>query len=131
MHEDARLLLEADPFAAELGVRLLAAEGATAVVELQIQTSHVNFLGVAHGGVLFSLADIAMSIVANASRTEAVAIEAHVSYIRPARVGDKLRARAEEEHATGSTGEYRATIHDQEGGMVALFSGTVFRPDPY
>jgi len=54
-----------DPFMRSLGIKFVAAGPGHAAVQLRVKPSHLNFNGVCHGGVIFSLADTAFGLAAN------------------------------------------------------------------
>ncbi|MDH3518447.1 MAG: hotdog fold thioesterase [Acidimicrobiia bacterium] len=121
-----RQMIDADPYAALLGIRLVADGADGVVVEMDVGESHVNFLGVAHGGVVFSLADCAFSLAANAAGDRAVAIDTHLVISGSSSPGDRLVARAEEATRGRTLGTYRVTVERRDGRTVGLFTGTVF-----
>jgi acyl-CoA thioesterase len=118
-------MLNGDPFAQSLGVTLASVADDEIVVELEIGHRHLNFLRLGHGGVVFSLADCAFSLVANAAGDRAVAIDTHLVLTAPAREGDRLRARAIEATRGRTLGTYRVDVTRDDGRTVALFTGTV------
>ena len=61
------------PFVSELGLELVACGGGRAELRLSVQRRHLNSWGVAHGGVLMTLLDVAMAQAARTSATEAAA----------------------------------------------------------
>ena len=128
MQPDAESLIDADRFASLLGARLGATDDESVTVSLDIEERHLNFLDLAHGGVVFSLADIALSLIANSNQSVALAVDASVSIVRAARKGDTISARATVERTTRSLGWYRVDVENQEGERIARFTGTVFRP---
>ena len=71
-------LLAADPYAGSLGVELVWVTDDEIVVGLTVLPHHVNFLGVGHGGLVFSLADCAFSLASNNAGDRAVAIDTHL-----------------------------------------------------
>jgi len=58
-------LFRTDPLLEQLDAELLEWHPGTAIVRATIQIAHTNFLGGGHGGVLFSLGDLAMSFASN------------------------------------------------------------------
>ncbi len=127
MQSDAQSLLDADRHASNLGVRLVSAEPGSVVVEMVVNEHHLNFLDLAHGGTVFSLADIAFSLIANAEQSTAVAVDASISLVRGARRDDTLYARATIDRSTRSMGWYRVEVENQIGELVARFNGTGYR----
>lgn len=78
---------------------------------------------VCHGGVLFSLADNAFAWACNSRNVIAFAQSAAISFISPARIGEKLTAHAREEAHEGRTGVYTVTVTAGDGRTVAVFQG--------
>lgn len=103
--------------------------GATA--RMQVRDDMVNGFDVCHGGLLFALADTAFAFACNAYDRVAVAASASIEFLRPAMLGDKLRAVASEEHRGRNSGYYTVRIDNQDGDVVALFRGrSVSRNEP-
>ncbi len=118
-----------DPFMNTLGLQVETAEPGTARVRGRVKPTHLNMLGTAHGGFLFTMADVAFGHAANSRGVPAVALATHMEYLQPAKLGDELVATASEVHLGRSTGLYRVDVHcgDQ---LLATFTGTVFRKQP-
>lgn len=116
-----------DPFAHFLGARFLAVEPGYAVVELEVREDLCNFHGTAHGGIIFSLADIAFSAASNAGGTPAVALNVSINYLKAVSPGSTLRAVAREESQGRRTRLYRIHVLDENRNVVAVFEGLVYR----
>lgn len=130
LSSDAHALLAADRFANLLGVSLVSSADGEVAAQLTVREEHANFLGMTHGGVVISLADIVMGLSANAGQEAAVAVDMQISYVRAARPGDLLTARGRLLSATRSFGWHQVEVENQEGKPVGLFRGTVYRPGP-
>ena len=118
-------LVRADPYAQLLGITLASVSDDEIVVELEVGPSHLNFLGVGHGGMVFSLADCAFSLGSNAAGDRAVAIDTHLALTGAAREGDRLRARVVEATRGRTLGTYRVDVTRGDGRVIGLFTGTV------
>ena len=118
-------LLAADPYARSLGVELVSVTDDEIVVGLTVLPHHVNFLGVGHGGLVFSLADCAFSLASNNAGDRAVAIDTHLVLTAAAKPGDLLRASVVETSRGRTLGTYRVDVSREDGRKVALFTGTV------
>jgi acyl-CoA thioesterase len=134
-------IFRSDPWAGTLGAELVGWEGGTAEVALRTGPRHRNFGGLVHGGVLFSLADVAMSYASNSWGRIAVALGVDAQFLRAAGEG-RLVARATEISRTRRTGAYRIEVHEHRDGtepgnatepgrLVASFSGLTFRTDDW
>lgn len=119
-------LLAADNFARGLGVELIDVDDEEIRVALDITEAHSNFLGVGHGGMVFSLADCAFSLASNSAGADAVAIDTHLVLTAPCRPGDRLVASVRELSRGRTLGTYRAEVVRADGRIVGLFTGTVF-----
>lgn len=119
-------LLAADAYARGLGIELLDVTDQEIVVAMEVAESHTNFLGVGHGGVVFSLADCAFSLASNNAGEAALAIDTHLVLSAASRPGDRLEARVREMSRGRRLGTYRAEVTRDDGRTVALFTGTVY-----
>lgn len=119
-------LLAADNYAKGLGVELVEVTADEIVVGLEVTDDHANFLGVGHGGMVFSLADCAFSLASNSAGPDAVAIDTHLVLTAASRPGDRLEARIREISRGRTLGTYRAEVSRSDGRIVGLFTGTVF-----
>jgi acyl-CoA thioesterase len=116
-----------DPFADTLGIRWLDRDGDVVTAALTVEPHHLNRHGTAHGGVLFSLADAVFAYASNRPGPVAVALDTHMTFLSPARAGEELRAECREETRRRRIAVYAVRILGQDGRLVALFQGTVFR----
>lgn len=119
-------LLADDAYAKGLGIELVEVTDEEIVIAMEVDDSHTNFLGVGHGGMVFSLADCAFSLASNNAGDAAVAIDTHLVLTAASRPGDRLEARVREVSRGRTLGTYRAEVLRKDGRTVALFTGTVY-----
>lgn len=112
-----------DSYAQHLGIRLTSDE--PIAVSMQIGPQHQNFLGVTHGGAVFSLADCAFALASNAPGERAVAIDTHLALTGGASEGDLITAIVEGSTRGRSLATYRITVTRSDGRTIGLFTGTV------
>lgn len=88
---------------------------------LQTDQSHVNPIGIVHGGVLASLLDQAIAIVAweAADRQPTVTVQIDTRFLGVAKVGDFLEARATVRHATRTLTFVDAEITSPTGPVAS------------
>jgi len=122
----ARLL---DPFMTHLGFEIEIPAPGQARVCGTVGPDHINNLGTAHGGYLYTLADSAFALASNSHGIPAVSLATHMDFLRPGLPGDRLEAIAFEEHLGYRTGVYRVEVRRGEE-LLAVFSGTVYRKQP-
>jgi acyl-CoA thioesterase len=116
-----------DPFARSLGIELLELGEGYSKVSLTIQPHMVNFHGLPHGGVIFSLADTAFAAASNSHGQVAVALNVNINFLAAVQPGTRLIAEGTEEHLGGRTGLYRLAVTTEDGTLVALAHGTAYR----
>lgn len=123
MTPSARDLLAADPFAARLGVAVVEEAPHSLVVEMTVRPEHLDATGRVPDGLVFSLADCAMSLMSNAAG-RAVAITTHLARTGECAPGDNLRARV----VLGAKDDIRATwkveVTTGRETVVGTFTGT-------
>ena len=124
--EELRRALAATPVYAWMGIEPIEAEDGTVTVAMEVEERHANLQGLAHGGLLATLADTAMGL---ALRTRSgpdrrhVTIHLDVQFRRPARPGT-VRATGQVLEVGGRTGFAEATVLDGEDRVLATARGT-------
>lgn len=126
---DAESFLSADPFSSVLGIKLVEASPGSARLRLEITDRHLNGNGAVHGGVIFSLADVAFAIASNSHGILSVGINATITYMKGASSGT-LFAEATEFSRNHKLSTYNVEITDQDGNKIATFQGLAYRKRP-
>ena len=83
----------------------------------------LNGFGTCHGGVLYTLADTALSCACNSRNERSVAHHCSMIYLRPGKPGERLTARAVERSRAGRVELYDVTVIDAAGAVIAEFLG--------
>jgi acyl-CoA thioesterase len=125
--EQIRRRIAEDPFARYLGIELVDLDEGYSKVAMTVGEHMLNFLGIPHGGALFSLADAAFAAASNSYGQVAVALNVSVNYLSAVPVGTRLTAEASEESKSRRTALYRLSVTAEDGTTVALCHGTVYR----
>ncbi len=125
----ARFMREYDQVAVNYEMDLLEVGPGYARIGMRVTAEMLNAVRLVHGGVTFCLADFAFAVAANSHGQVAVATSVSISYPAPAREGDYLVAEAQEVARTRRTGLYQIQVRREDGTLVALFTGNVFRRD--
>ena len=125
-----------DAASAALGMELVDVGPGRAQVRMRVTTAMVNGHAIAHGGLVFTLADSAFAVACNTHGVVTVAAGADVTFVAPARLGDVLEADAVEQVSYGrsSVTDVRVVRLTADGEqLVALFRGrsrSLGRPIP-
>lgn len=116
-----------DPYARFLGIELLELREGYSRVAMTIEQHMLNFHGIPHGGVIFSLADTAFAAAGNSHGQVAVALNVSINFLAAVPLGTRLFAEATEESLGRRTALYRLAVTTEGGKPVALCHGTVYR----
>jgi acyl-CoA thioesterase len=130
-------MLEGDRVSHGLGITLVSAGAGRAVLEMTVRQDMLNGFGTCHGGVLYTLADTALSCACNSRNERSVAHHCSIVYLRPGKPGERLSARAIERSRAGRVGLYDVTVTDPAGIVIAevfghsrLIGGVVLGDEP-
>ena len=126
-HRVVQGMLARDEFSRWLGLEVVELGPSRCLCRMSVREDMVNGFGVAHGAIVFALADSTLAFACNTQGRIAMSIENGVSYPAPVHPGDELTALVEEERATGRLGFYSGRVRNQRGELVALFRGTVYK----
>ena len=91
---DVSALARRDAFTRGLGIVFVEASLGRAVTRVAIEERHLNFNGVCHGGLTFTLADAAFGYACNSQGVVSGSIDAHIVYSVAVRLGEMLTATA-------------------------------------
>jgi acyl-CoA thioesterase len=128
---------EADALARRVADAMLAQEGTGpawgitiddaregyALIRMTLRADMLNGHRIAHGGMIFALADTAFAYACNSRNESSVAQNATISFLAPAAVGDVLIAEARETARSGRGGVYQVSVKTGEGAVIAEFTG--------
>ena len=124
----AEAMLARDRASQALGMTIEEARIGYARVAMTIGETMVNGHAIAHGGVVFTLADSAFAFACNSRDVANVALQASISFTAAARLGERLVAAAQERTGgTGRTGVYDVEVRRDDGELVAVFRGVCYR----
>jgi len=115
-----------DRFAEHVGIELLEVSEGRAKAKMEIKEHHLNGIDIAHGGAIFSLADLAFAVASNSHKTIALGINASISYLKAAASGT-LIAEAKEVSLNPKLATYEVRVTDETDDIIAIFLGTVYR----
>ncbi|WP_299968924.1 hydroxyphenylacetyl-CoA thioesterase PaaI [uncultured Roseobacter sp.] len=115
--------MERDAASRALGIEIAQIAPGQATLTLQVRDDMLNGHGICHGGMIFTLADSAFAFACNSYNERTVAQQNQITYLAPARYGDRLTATATEVARAGRSGTYDVTVTDQAGITIALMRG--------
>src|SRR5690349_1465324 len=120
-------ILRKDLFSQWLGIEIIDIKKGYSKIKMTVREEMINGLGVAHGGIAFSLSDSAFAFACNNRNNLSLALDTSINFTKAVMPGDVLIAEAKEIHNGRSTGLYHITVTNQREEIVAHFKGTCFR----
>jgi acyl-CoA thioesterase len=106
------------------GLKIEDAREGYARVSMVVRADMLNGHGLAHGGMIFALADSAFAYVCNGANHASVAAQASIIFLDKVREGETLIAEATEVAREGRAGVTRVAVRVAEDGRtVAEFTG--------
>lgn len=124
--EETREFIAADRYAEHLGAELIDIRPGWAKVAMKLSEGHLNFMGMIHGGVMFSLADVAFGAAANSFGTKAMALSVGIDFLAAPKTLGEMTAEVELVQRAGKMGFYRMKVMDAEGVIVAQCHGWAY-----
>ncbi|MBV4458538.1 PaaI family thioesterase [Pseudomonas sp. COR58] len=115
-----------DYFAELLGVESLHSGFEKSACQIRLGEHHRNALGGIHGGLIFSLADIAFAAACNAGSAVYIGLQAEVRYMNGVQ-GDVLTATATLMGSSRKIAHYQVLVTDNGDTRIALFSASAYR----
>lgn len=120
---EVRARIAPDSFARLLGIEVLEASPERAVAGVPLAEQYFNAHGSAHGGLIFSLADMAFAALVVANDLTCVNAQTSISYIKTGKAGP-LRAESRMIHAGRKLVTCEVRVLDADGALLALATVT-------
>jgi len=105
------------------GIVIEEARSGYARLRMTLREDMLNGHRIAHGGMVFSLADTAFAYVCNGRNERTVAAQANIVFLDAAKVGETLVAEGEEVSRVGRSGVTRVRVRTADGRAIAEFTG--------
>jgi acyl-CoA thioesterase len=123
--EGLKRFFKKDRFADYVGIEIEEISPGKAKVKFEVKEHHLNGIQCVHGGMLFTLADMAFAAAANSHGRIAVALNVSISYVKAAR-GPMVFAEATEMSRSGRHALYNIPVIDESGDILAVFQGLAY-----
>jgi acyl-CoA thioesterase len=105
------------------GIQIEDADAGYSKISMTVREDMLNSHMIAHGGLIFALADTAFAYACNSHNQAAVAQSASIVFTSPVKNGERLEAEAREIVLMGRSGVYAITVKGGDGRVVAQFQG--------
>lgn len=121
--EELRAFFEGDRFAMEQGIVIESADEQGAVCSLALRPDQKNAMGSAQGGLVYTLADFAFAVAANAANFGTVTLNSTIHYLKGVGEG-KLTATARLKSQSRTVCVYEVEVTGPAGQPLALATMT-------
>ncbi|HMW37760.1 MAG: hotdog fold thioesterase [Saprospiraceae bacterium] len=118
-----------DGFSQWLGIENLVTETGYCKLKMQVRPEMLNGFGVAHGGIVYSLADSAFAFCCNSYNRISLSIETSITHTKAIHKNDVLYAEAKLITQSNKIGTYEVIVQNQDGEIVGVFKGICYRTE--
>ena len=120
-------MLENDLFSKWLGIEVVECSNSLVSLQLVVREEMTNGHKVAHGGIIYSLADSTLAFTVNFHGLKAMSTDTSVSHLKPVFKGDVLRSSSQIKKMGKTLAWIDVDIFNQKDELVAQFRGTAYR----
>jgi acyl-CoA thioesterase len=125
--EVLKIMIKGDRFTEWLGLQILEFRKGYCRLQYHVTKDMMNGFNSIHGGILFAAADSAFAFACNSHGHLTLALDASVSFTKPAKTGELLKVEAVEVFMGNKIGIYDVRTTNEKNELVALFKGTAYR----
>jgi len=115
-------------FIKKLGISVKDINETEATFYIKLKDYHLNPVGIAHGGVLYSLADTTMGAIPFYNKNQCVTVNATINYLRACDT-KTVYCTAKEVKKGKNLSFYEAKLTNEEGIVLATAIGTYMNID--
>ncbi|MEQ1617634.1 MAG: hydroxyphenylacetyl-CoA thioesterase PaaI [Terricaulis sp.] len=119
----AETMLAREGTGPDWGVTIEEAREGYARISMAVRADMLNGHRIAHGGMIFALADTAFAYACNSRNEATVAQQASIVFLAQAREDDLLIAEARESSRAGRSGVYQVSVSAADSRVIAEFTG--------
>jgi len=105
------------------GIRIEEAREGYARLSMTVRADMLNSHKIAHGGMIFAVADTAFAYICNGANHASVAAQASMVFLDKVVEGETLIAEGEQVAREGRAGVTRVAVRTSDGRAVAEFTG--------
>ena len=105
------------------GIRIEEAREGYARLAMTVRADMLNSHRIAHGGMIFALADPAFAYICNGANHASVAAQASMVFLDKVSEGETLIAEGEQVAREGRAGVTRVSVRTADGRAIAEFTG--------
>ena len=107
------------------GIEIVDVDDGTSVIEVPLRKESNNPLGIAHGGLIFSICDVAAGVAARSGGRNTVSQDASIYFLSPGVNTTKLTAKGHVIREGGRSGIAESEVFTDDGTLVAKATVTI------
>jgi acyl-CoA thioesterase len=119
----AREMLAGEGTGPSWGIKIDDVRAGYVRLSMLVRPDMLNSHGIAHGGMIFALADTAFAYVCNGANCATVAAQASIVFLDKVAEGESLIAEGQEVAHQGRAGVTRVSVRTADGRSIAEFTG--------
>lgn len=116
-----------NPFTTLLDIKFAGVVDDFVHIILDINKKHTNVYGIAHGGVILTMADMTMGAVCLYEGAKVVTLSLTNNFIKAVKIDDSLVAKGKVVHKGRSTYVCECKIYNQNNELCAMSTGTFMK----
>ncbi len=120
------LMYDNDNFSKWLGIDKVFIEEGKCILKMTIRPEMLNGFDIAHGGIVFSLADSCLAFCSNSYGRKSVSIEASNNWFLPLKEGDEIIAESFLKSISNKQAVFDIDVK-RGNDLVSSFRGIVYR----
>jgi acyl-CoA thioesterase len=105
------------------GIKIEEAREGYARLSMKVRADMLNSHQIAHGGMIFALADTAFAYICNGANHASVAAQASMVFLDKVSEGETLIAEGQQVAHEGRAGVTRVAVRTADGRSIAEFTG--------
>lgn len=117
---------EENPYVQLLKLNVESIEEGEVALVVEVEDKHTNFYGIAHGGMLMSVADTAMGATCLSCNKKVVTLSFSMNFIKAMPTGSKIKAIGKVLHNGSRTMMCETELFNEEGIVIGKASGSFF-----
>lgn len=118
-----------DGFSQWLGIEKIKTDLGHCILQMKVRKEMLNGFDVAHGGIVYSLADSAFAFSCNSYNRISLSIETSITHCRAIVENDVLTAESTLITQSNKIGTYNVIVKNQKDEIVGIFKGVCYRTD--
>ena len=122
----AKEVVGKDPLATYLGICVDEVKEGYAKVSIKVKSNHLNAVDMAHGGLIYAMADQAFAVASNSTGYRAVSVNFNINYIAPASLNEKIYADAVPLNIGKKVSVWKVHVRGEDDRLLASCQGLAY-----